>query len=473
VLLCSRICDSPLHPRPKRKPSAARVEQALESDRDRIVDSIISASDDAAKADDVRVAQHSFVVETVEQRLRFGGDLWQHLHKDIDVSARLSTTVLTPTAELRVRDDDFFVRVASRADVGFAEAYIAGEIDSPDMLQVLKYMIALRDSTAARLKQRESLGADWRLVASTAALGVLSTVGRATSYVYHHWSRRNSTANTRANIHAHYDLGNDFFRLFLDGETMAYSCAAFDEQHNTLETAQVNKFERLHRLLQLDRHERKRVLEVGNGWGTLSILIAQAGHAVTGLTLSSEQQRFVRDRAKALGLEDRVQTLLQDYRMHVDDAGYDGIVSCEMLEAVGHEFLPAFFRRMEALLKPGGRLVLQVIVTPDHRYERYRRHADFIQLYVFPGGLCPSLGAISEAMQGTQLAIEQIDSIGPDYARTLREWRERFEQQLSQVRALGFDESFVRLWRYYLMYCEAAFETRTMNVVQIAMRKHR
>jgi cyclopropane-fatty-acyl-phospholipid synthase len=376
-------------------------------------------------------------------------------------------------AELQVLDDNFFVRIATRADVGFAEAYIAGEIDSPDMLHVLKYLIFLRDSTAARLKQRSSIGADLQLVASTAALGVLSTVGRTASHLYH-WSRRNSTANTRSNIAAHYDLGNDFFRLFLDPQTMAYSCAVFDEQHNTLETAQVNKFDRLQRLLndKSDSGASKRVLEVGNGWGTLSLMLAQAGHSVTGLTLSSEQQRHVQERASALGVEDRVQTLLQDYRLHTDEVGYDGIVSCEMLEAVGHEFLPAFFRQMEKLLKPGGRLALQVIVTPDHRYERYRRHADFIQLYVFPGGLCPSVGAISQAIQGTQLAIEQIDSIGPDYARTLREWRERFEQQLEQVRALGFDEAFVRMWRYYLMYCEAAFETRTMNVVQIAMRKH-
>jgi cyclopropane-fatty-acyl-phospholipid synthase len=262
---------------------------------------------------------------------------------------------------------------------------------------------------------------------------------------------------------------------------MAYSCAVYDAQHSTLEAAQVHKFDRLHRLLQLDEkssadddQRRKRVLEVGNGWGSLSIAMAQAGHDVTGLTLSSEQQRHVQARAEALGLTDRLQTLLQDYRLHKcpDEAGYDGIVSCEMLEAVGHEFLPAFFQQMERLLKPGGRLVLQVIVTPDHRYERYRRHADFVQLYVFPGGLCPSLGAISEAMRGTQLAIEHIDSIGPHYARTLHEWRDRFESKLGEVRALGFDEQFVRMWRYYFVYCEAAFETRTMNAVQVAIRKH-
>jgi cyclopropane-fatty-acyl-phospholipid synthase len=370
-------------------------------------------------------------------------------------------------AVLNVLDDSFFVRVCTRFDVGFGEAYLAGEIESPDLLRVLLFLVHLRDTTKRISKPQFSLSF------SSAALTAISSVGRLTQLL-NHWARRNSVDNTRQNIAEHYDLGNDFFRLFLDHETMAYSCALYDDEHQTLESAQANKIARLASLLQLrpKKTRTNRVLEVGNGWGALSVKLAQSGHSVTGLTLSLEQQRHVVARAEALHLDDRIETLLEDYRLHTPEQPYDGIVSCEMLEAVGHEFLPAFFEHMDRLLVTGGRLVLQVIITPDHRYERYRNLADFVQLYVFPGGLCPSFNAISAAIGGTKLVIEHVDNIGPHYAPTLHEWRNRFEANLDQVRALGFDERFIRIWRYYLIYCEAAFETRTMNLLHIVMRKH-
>lgn len=362
-------------------------------------------------------------------------------------------------AILNVTDENFFVRVATRFDVGFGEAYLAGELESPDLLRVLIFLVHLRDTTRKLSKPQFD----------SAVLATISSVGRL-HQVLQHLMRRNSVSNTRQNIAEHYDLGNEFYSLFLDSRTMAYSCALWDEQHNTLELAQANKIARLASLLSLQ--EPGRVLEVGNGWGGLSLHLAKSGHHVTGLTLSSEQQRHVDQLVRAHGVDDRVETLLADYRLHEPDELYDGIVSCEMLEAVGHEFLPAFFENMNRMLATGGRLVLQVIITPDPRYERYKRLADFIQLYVFPGGHCPSMNAIAAALEGTDLVIEHVHNIGPHYAPTLKAWRDRFEAQLDQVRAQGFDERFIRLWRYYLIYCEAAFVTETMNVLHIVMRKH-
>lgn len=363
-------------------------------------------------------------------------------------------------AILNVTDENFFVRVATRFDVGFGEAYLAGELDSPDLLRVLIFLVHLRDTTRKLSKPQFD----------SAVLATISSVGRL-HQVLQHLMRRNSLSNTRNNIAEHYDLGNSFYKLFLDKATMAYSCALWDEQHNTLELAQANKIARLASLLQLKQPGR--VLEVGNGWGGLSLHLSKTcGHHVTGLTLSSEQQRHVDELVRAEGVDDRVETLLADYRLHEPDELYDGIVSCEMLEAVGHEYLPAFFENMNRMLATGGRLVLQVIITPDPRYERYKRLADFVQLYVFPGGHCPSMNAIAAALEGTDLVIEHVHNIGPHYAPTLKAWRDRFEAQLDEVRAQGFDERFIRLWRYYLIYCEAAFVTETMNVLHIVMRKH-
>jgi cyclopropane-fatty-acyl-phospholipid synthase len=283
-----------------------------------------------------------------------------------------------------------------------------------------------------------------------------------------HWLHRNTRAGSRRNIAAHYDLGNEFFRLFLD-ETMMYSCAIFEHAQMTLAEASVAKLEAVCRKLALAPGDH--VLEVGSGWGGFALHAAgRYGCRVTTTTISPSQFELARERVRAAGLEGRVTVLLEDYR---DLAGrYDKLVSIEMIEAIGHRQFEEFFRVSAARLAPGGRMLLQSIVIDDRHYARARDEVDFIKRYIFPGCCIPSLGALSQAMTAaSDLHIEDVEDIGPHYATTLARWRDNFLARLAEVRALGYPDEFIRMWEFYLCYCEAGFAERALGDVQLLLRR--
>jgi cyclopropane-fatty-acyl-phospholipid synthase len=348
-------------------------------------------------------------------------------------------------ATARVRDDRLFLRLLLRGEMGGGESFAAGEWDSDDLVAVLRVFIR---GTAA--------GAAESPLTRLAQLPALRRHRRAA----------NTEAGSQRNIHAHYDLGNAFYRLFLDAETMAYSCAYWPEPRLSLAEAQRAKLERLCETLALS--PRDHLLEIGCGWGGMAIHAARTrGCRVTAITVSREQHRLASERVAAAGLADRVSIQFRDYRDLRGDAAYDKIVSIEMLEAVGYEYLPRFFAACARSLVPGGRLAVQTITMPDDRFEPYRRRVDWMQTYIFPGSCIPSLDVIRRASAPADLALAAAEDIGPAYAPTLRAWRAKFLAALPRVRALGFDTPFIRTWLMYLAFSEAAFAERTLGDHQL------
>lgn len=349
-------------------------------------------------------------------------------------------------AQLLVRDFAFAKRLFWGGDLGLAEAYLRGEWDTPD----LTAFIALFASNYERI---ETLLPDKPLV--------------RVWQMFRHFLNRNTRRGARRNIHAHYDLGNRFYRAWLD-RTMTYSSALFAPGDNDLASAQTRKYRVLAEAADIrpDHH----VLEIGCGWGGFAEFAArEIGCRVTGLTISKEQFDYATDRIAKAGLSDKVTIKLLDYR---DEHGtYDRIVSIEMFEAVGEAFWPTFFRQIRERLAHGGRAALQVITIRHDHFENYRRELDFIRGYIFPGGMLPSAEIMRDLGQrfGVPLAAERV--FGLDYAATLAQWRERFRQAWPQLTPLGFDERFRRMWEYYLAYCEAGFRTRNIDVRQMIFSK--
>jgi cyclopropane-fatty-acyl-phospholipid synthase len=357
--------------------------------------------------------------------------------------------VRTPGADapaahtLWIKNYRFFRRLVWSGDVGFGDSYMFGEWTCDRLAALLTRLAA-----TTRMDDHSPSG--------------LTRLGRIANRI-RHLGRPHTRRGSRRNIEAHYDLSNEFYRLFLD-ETLAYSCACYQNDGDTLDQAQRNKYARM--IERADVRPGDHLLEIGSGWGGLALeAVRQTGCRVTTLTLSGEQKRLADERIRAAGLQDRIEVRLQDYR---DVRGaFDAIVSVEMLEAVGHDQIPEFFAVCDRVLKPGGRLAVQVITIPDARYERYRRGCDWIQKRIFPGGHLPSAGALREAMaRASRFRMEKVEDIGPHYARTLAEWRNRFLRRLPEVRALGFDENFIRMWAYYLAYCEAGFATGQIQDLQ-------
>jgi cyclopropane-fatty-acyl-phospholipid synthase len=347
-------------------------------------------------------------------------------------------------ARLRILDAAFFRRCVFHGDIGFAESYMAGEWETGDLAEVLSWFI-LNAAEESR---------------SPTMLRWLDRLG--------HQLRANTVGNSRRNIAAHYDLSNDFFALFLD-RSMTYSSALFDRPGRSLEEAQLAKFERLCALLELRPGDR--LLEIGGGWGAFSRHAAtRHGCHVTTITISAEQYAWAERCRREEGLEDRIDLRLADYR--TVNGCFDKIVSIEMLEAVGHEYFDLFFANCGRLLAPNGLMALQVITAPESRYESIRHGVDFIQKHIFPGGLIPSVGALlASAYRTTDLTLRSLADFGDSYARTLALWNERFEAGREEVRALGFDEAFLRKWRYYFLYCLAAFRMRHVSVVQMLLTR--
>ncbi|MGH6649155.1 class I SAM-dependent methyltransferase [Aquabacterium sp.] len=355
-----------------------------------------------------------------------------------------------PRAALRLRNWQVCSAALKSGDIGFAESYIAGDWTTPDLTALLKLLIANREHIESAV-----YGSWW---------------GRLL-YRVRHLLRHNSKANSRKNIQAHYDLGNEFYRLWLD-PSMSYSSAWFDGDMNR-PMAQAQHAKILRALgeagVSADRPG-QRVLEIGCGWGGLAEVAARdCGAHVTGVTLSSEQLDWARQRMAKAGLSDQADLRLQDYR-DIQDEPFDAIVSIEMFEAVGHEYWASYFATLKRCLKPGGRACLQTITIRDDLFERYLKSTDFIQQYIFPGGLLPSDAAFKAEARKAGLEVVESLAFGPDYAETLRRWRADFTQHLQAVQGLGFDQRFQHIWEFYLAYCEAAFDMGNTNVVQYTLR---
>lgn len=348
-----------------------------------------------------------------------------------------------PEVRMEVRSGRLFRRLATRGKLGLGESYTAGEWDADDLVAFFELLLANAEEAGRRYPHLR------RLVLARPRL-----------------PGRNGRLRARRNIRYHYDLGNDLFRLFLD-ETMTYSCAVFADDEEPLAEAQRRKLRQVCEKLGLGPEDH--LLEIGCGWGSLALTAAgEYGARVTGLTISASQARLARERVAAAGLSDRVRIREQDYRAH--EGSYTKIASVEMIEAIGERQFPTFFAACDRLLAPGGLACIQTILVPDERWDRYRRSPDWIERYVFPGCLIPSLGALRRALaDASRLTIRGGEEIGPHYAETLRRWRERFHASLPQVRELGYGDHFVRTWDFYLAFCEAAFRTRSLGDAQLVL----
>lgn len=366
---------------------------------------------------------------------------------EVRIFGQLNTA---PVATIRVCREDFFRRCVLFGDVGFGEAYVDGDWDTESITAVISWFVA--NIKHAPTMSGSQAGKDT----------VLNLFRRYNLWM--HERRANTVEMSRQNIHEHYDLGNDFYRLFLD-KTLTYSSAYFTGAQQSLEEAQVAKYDRLCRQLKLKPTDH--LLEIGSGWGGMAChAVKNYGCRVTTVTISEEQYKYAQERFQREGIADRVDIRLQDYRLL--SGKFDKIVSIEMLEAVGDKYLETYFAKCQELLKPEGLLALQMITCADSRYESLRTNVDWIQKHIFPGSLLLSVGRVNEAIQKTGgMVMYDLKDIGVSYARTLHHWWDAFNARAKEVKSQGFDERFIRKWNYYLCYCEAAFAMRNISVVQV------
>lgn len=351
-------------------------------------------------------------------------------------------------ATIEIRDPRFWADVALGGNTGAGESYMHGHWRTDDLTAVVRILVLNRD----------------------VLLDIEAGAGWITQPFYRlaHWLHRNSRDGSRRNIAAHYDLGNDFFQQFLD-PTMNYSCGIFPGADADMEEASLAKMDAICQKLELGPGDH--LLEIGTGWGGLAIHAAgRYGCRVTTTTISRRQHELAAARVAEAGLQDRVTLLLEDYR---DLKGqYDKLVSVEMIEAVGHQFLDTYFARCSELLKPEGMMLLQAITIRDQLYADAVKRVDFIKRYIFPGGFIPSVNAISDSVtRATDMRLFHLQDIGPHYATTLRKWRGRFFENIEKIRELGYPESFVRMWDFYLCYCEGGFLERQIGNVQMLLAK--
>lgn len=351
-----------------------------------------------------------------------------------------------PSASVTVHDFDFAKRAMAGGDVGFAESYMDQQWSTPDLTAVLEFFS----------ENFEAAG----------QLAVGGSIVRFVNMIRHVFNR-NSKAGSKRNIEAHYDLGNDFYSAWLD-PSMTYSSALFSKPDLSLEQAQTEKYARIADELGLT--EGGSVLEIGCGWGGFAEYAAKhRGANVTCLTISPSQREYALQRMQREGLSEQVDIRLEDYRDHKGQ--YDGIASIEMFEAVGESYWPSYFSKIQSCLKDDAKAALQIITIQDDLFPRYRKRADFIQRYIFPGGMLPSETALREQVGSAGLTLEAAHYFGPDYAETLRRWAKVFEQKWPEIQAMEFDERFRRLWRFYLSYCEAGFDNGRINVGHFRLGK--
>jgi cyclopropane-fatty-acyl-phospholipid synthase len=352
------------------------------------------------------------------------------------------------SANVRVVNPGFFKRCVLYGDIGFGEAFVDGDWETDDITSVISWFILNVENAPAMSGTK----------AESFVLNLLGWQNRI-----RHLLRPNSLGTSRRNISEHYDLGNDFYKLFLD-PTMTYSSALFQSSSQTLEEAQIAKYDRLCRQLRLKAGEH--VLEIGSGWGGFARHAAKNyGARVTTITISQEQYKYARQLFENEKLSDGIDVKLMDYRQLTGQ--FDKIVSIEMLEAVGDKYLETYFAKCNEVLKPGGLLALQMITCPDSRHDSLRKNVDWIQKHIFPGSLLLSVHRVNQALRNTgDLFLHDLKDLGLSYAETLKRWRVAFNQNESAVRGLNFDTRFIRKWNYYFSYCEAAFATRNISVVQ-------
>ena len=351
-------------------------------------------------------------------------------------------------ADIQIHEWSVFKQILSHGDIGFAESYIKGEWNTTNLKSILD--LAIRNRTILE----KAIYGSW--------LGSII-------YRLKHWLRDNSKSGSRKNIHAHYDLGNAFYNLWLD-PTMSYSSAWFSEgNQQTLAEAQRAKIQRILQSLNTKPHDH--ILEIGCGWGGVMEEALISNRSITGLTLSTEQKAFAEKRLSKVqsntGTSATFEVRMQDYRDCQER--FEGIASVEMFEAVGEKHWPEYFQSIAKCLKPGGKACIQTIVIAEDLFERYRHNTDFIQQYVFPGGMLPSRTSFKASAEKAGLQVEEEFAFGQDYAKTLCLWQESFNQKLDDVRKLGFDEAFIRLWNFYLMYCAAGFSQNNIDVVQFTL----
>jgi cyclopropane-fatty-acyl-phospholipid synthase len=352
-----------------------------------------------------------------------------------------------PHAIISVHDYNFVKRAMAGGDVGFAEAYMDGEWSTPDLTEVLRFFSANFEATGK--------------------LAVGGAVVRWVNMVRHVFSSRNTREGAKKNIMAHYDLGNDFYSLWLD-PSMTYSSAVFESPNVSLEQGQYAKYRNI--CDRIDAGPSSEILEIGCGWGGFAEYAAkQRGSKVTCLTISPSQRDYAMARMQREGLNERVEIRLEDYRDH--SGNYDGVASIEMFEAVGESYWPSYFAKIFETLKHNGKAALQIITIDDDLFPRYRKRVDFIQRHIFPGGMLPSEKALKEQFHLAGLRHDGVTYFGQDYARTCREWSRSFNDAWDQISKLGFDEPFRRMWNFYLAYCEAGFEGGRINVGQFQLSK--
>ena len=350
---------------------------------------------------------------------------------------------------VRVSNPEFFQKCVLYGDIGFAESYVDGDWNTDSLSDITAWFILNIDYCAALTGK-----------------GFRKYFGNALRFgnKLFHYTRKNTIEGSRKNISEHYDLGNDFYSLFLD-KSMTYSSGIFRTADTSLEEAQVEKYDRLCRSLALKSTDH--LLEIGSGWGGMAIHAAtHYGCKVTTVTISAEQFKYAKALIEKEDLQHLIDIRLEDYRNIT--GSFDKIVSIEMIEAVGHEYVPVYFAKCNELLKPGGAMALQVITSQDGRYKEFRKSVDFIQKHIFPGSQTPSMAYIHQCVNKvTDWNLHDVKDIGIDYARTLRLWFDAFNTKLAEVKKLGMDDAFIRKWNYYLQYCEAAFYTSHISVKQL------
>ena len=349
-----------------------------------------------------------------------------------------------PVAELRLHDMDVFSRLIREGELGFCDSYLEGGWSTPDLQAFLDLLNAGNEELYRGFPGQAIIRAYERL---------------------RHWLNSNTRPQAKKNISYHYDLGNDFYRLWLD-DTMTYSSALFETGQESLEAAQVAKYAAL--VDQMGVGPGDHVLEIGCGWGGFAEYAAkERGLRVTGLTISEEQLEFARERIERAGISDLVELRMQDYR---DETGrYDGVASIEMFEAVGEKYWPVYFGKVRECLKPGRTAVLQIITIQEKRFEVYRKGVDFIQKYIFPGGMLPSKTALQAEIVKAGMTVEAMRAFGESYSQTLRRWHDTFNAKWDEISAQGFDDRFRRMWNFYLTSCAAAFHGGNCDVVQITV----
>ena len=352
-------------------------------------------------------------------------------------------------ADLKIHRNEFFRKACLGGSLGVADSYAAGDWDTTDLVTFFRFFLQNQ-------KVMDGMESGWATLLNKFARW---------AYLF---SQKNTIEGSRKNISLHYDLGNDFYQLMLD-PTMTYSCGIFESENSTLEEASLAKYDRIIDQLKIESHHH--VLEIGCGWGGFAARLAErTGTRLTATTISEQQYKYARERIENLGVADRISIVKQDYRNL--NGQFDRIVSIEMIEAVGHEYLPIYFSQIANLLQPDGAAMIQAITMPDHRYSQYLKEVDYIRTRVFPGSNVPSISAMVEAVaKKSDLRPTNIFDFGYHYARTLREWRVRFLENEDKIAKLGYDENFRRAWVYYLCYCEAGFEEGYTGDVHLLLTK--